>query len=93
MSNPFHGLLQLHVVKDDAWTLPTEFESYLLQVGLGGGFHDLSANEGASREGYFLNNHVFADGLTNGTTVSVDDIDDTIREACFNEQGTETKCS
>ena len=51
MSDPGNGLVQIGIVKDDGGTLASEFEGDLLQVGLGGSLHDLTANESATSEG------------------------------------------
>jgi hypothetical protein len=82
------SLLQVHIVEYDTKVLSAKFERDLLQAGLSRGFHDPAPNKGAACEGYRVDNHAFADGLTCGSTVSIDHIHDTIREARrFNKQG------
>ena len=50
MARPGDGLLHVRIIKDDVGALSTELESDLLQVGLGGSLHDLTANESATSE-------------------------------------------
>ena len=50
MGSPVDGLLEVGVVEDDVRGLAAELESDRLQVGLGGGLHDLATNKCAACE-------------------------------------------
>jgi len=80
---PVNGLLEVCVVEDDVRALSTEFKGDALEVALGSGFHDFSADENRTGEGDLSDTMVFGDGLTNDWSVSNDEVKDTRGEASF----------
>jgi len=83
MSCPVNGLLEIRIVEDDVRALSTQLEGNVLEVALGGGLHNLPANEGRTGECDLLDTVVLADGLTDGVSVSDNEVEDTRGEANF----------
>lgn len=83
-------MLEIGIVVDDVGRLSSEFESDLLQVGLGGSGHDLTTNSGRTSEGDLLDLEVGRDGGTDSVSVSSDDIDDTRGEDLSDERASES---
>jgi len=83
VSCPTNGLLEVGIVKDDVRALSTQFECDILEVALGGGLHNLPADEGRTGERDLLDPVVPADGLTDGVSVSDNEVEDARGEADF----------
>ena len=83
MSCPVDGLIEVRVVEDDGRTLSTELEGNVLEVALGGGLHDLPADEGRASEGNLFDTRVLGDGLADGRSVPNNEVEDTRGEASF----------
>ena len=81
VGSPIDGLVDIRVVEDDVRALPTKFKSDVLEIALGGSFHDLSAGDGRASEGDLLDKWVLADRLTDGASISDDQVEGTSREA------------
>ena len=89
---PRDGVVNVGVVENNVGGLATKLESNLLQVALGGGLEDGTANKGRTSEGDLVNVHVAGDGSSSDTAQAGDDVNDTRREASFLDQlgGVET---
>lgn len=83
---PGDGVINVGIVEDNVGGLATELEGDLLQVGLGGGLEDHTANKGRTGEGNLVNVHVGRDGSTGGATETGDDVDDTGGEAGLDDE-------
>ena len=79
-SGPLDGLVEITVVKDDVGRFPTEFERYGLEVGSGRGLHDLTTDGTGTGKGDLADLGMFRDGSSDGRSVSIDDVDDTLYE-------------
>jgi len=85
MSCPVDSLIEICVVEYNVWALSTKLKGDILEVALGGGLHDLSADEGRTGEGNLVDTMVLGDGLTNSISVSNNKVEDTRREASFTD--------
>lgn len=83
---PRDGVVNVSIVKDNVGRLATQLKGDLLQVTLGSGLQDGTANEGRASEGNLVNVHVGGDGSTSSATETRDDVDDAGREASLNDQ-------
>lgn len=83
---PRDGVVNVGIVEDNVGGLAAELEGDLLQVTLGSGLEDHTANQGGTSEGNLVNVHVAGDGGTGGATETGDDVDDTGREAGLDDQ-------
>lgn len=83
---PRDGVVNVGIVEDNVGGLAAQLEGDLLQVTLGSGLEDHTANEGGTSEGNLVNVHVAGDGGTGGATETGDDVDDTGREAGLDDQ-------
>lgn len=90
--SPGDSVVDIGVLEDNVGGLATELKSNLLQVRLGSGLQDHTANEGGTSEGDLVDVHVAGDGGTGNTAKAGDDVDDTGREASLNNElgGVET---
>jgi hypothetical protein len=79
MSDPRDRLFQVCVVKDNGWTLASELQRDLLQVGLRGGLHDFTADKGGASKCDLVNIHVLRDGGPSRITVSSKNVHDTLK--------------
>lgn len=86
-SSPLDGLVEIGVLADDVGRLASQFEGDLLQVGLGSGLHNGSANEGGTSEGNLLDVHVRCNGGASDLAVTADDVDDTGWEDILDQLG------
>ena len=83
MSSPVNRLLEIRIRKDDSRTLPTKFESDVLEVALRSGLHDFPTDEGRAGERDLLDGGVVGDRMTGNGSVSDDEVEDTRGEAGF----------
>ena len=83
MGRPIHSLVQICVIKDDVWALPTKLKRNRLQIALRSSLHDLPPDESAAGEGDFLNFQVRGNCGAYGCAVASDNVDGTRREAGF----------
>ena len=83
---PGNGVVNVGIVEDNVGRLATKLEGNLLQVALGGGLEDGTADQGGSGEGDLVDVHVAGDGRTSDTAESGDDVNDTRGEASFLDQ-------
>lgn len=79
--SPGDGVVNVSVVEDDVGRLATQLKSDLLEVALGSGLEDGTADHGGTGEGNLVNVHVAGDGGTGNTAETRDDVDHTSREA------------
>lgn len=78
---PRDSVVNVGIVEDNVGRLATQLESDLLQVTLGSGLQDHTANDGRTSEGNLVDVHVVGDGVTGHTTETRDDVDNTGGEA------------
>jgi hypothetical protein len=71
------GIVDIGIVKDDVGTLSTELERDLLQVTVCGLFEDLLSDSGRTSEGDLVDSWRGSKGLSDGRTVTDNDVDDT----------------
>lgn len=90
MRRPRRSLFNVCIIEDDIRTLPSKFESDLLQVALRCRLHDLATDEGATGECDLLNQWMFTDRLANGLAITGDNVDDARREPSFLDQTTDS---
>lgn len=83
MSRPIHSLVQICVIEDDVWALPTKLKRNRLQIALRSSLHDLPPDESATSESDFLNFQVRGNCGAYGCAVASDNVDGTRREAGF----------
>lgn len=86
--DPGNGVVNIGVIEDDVGALPAQLECDLLQIGASSCFHDLTANDCATGEGYLVDVHVGGNGGTGDLAETGDDVDDTWREAGFLDEAT-----
>lgn len=79
--SPRNGVVNVRIVEDNVGRLATQLQSDLLQVALGSGLQDRTANKGRTSEGHLVNIHVVRDGVTGDTSETRDDVDNTGGEA------------
>lgn len=79
--DPRDGLLDIGIVEDDVGGLATKLEGDLLQVGGGSSLHDLATNESRAGESDLVNVHVGRDGSTSNLAETVQQVENTGREA------------
>ena len=87
VSCPIDCLFHIRIIEYNVGTLASELQSNGFQVALCRGLHYLAADKGAAGECDLVDVHVLADGLSNGVSVTCNDVDDAGREACFVDQG------
>lgn len=78
---PRDGVVDVSVLEDDVGGLAAQFEGDLLEVALGSGLEDGTADGGGTGERNLVNVHVAGDGSTSDTTETGDDVDHTSGEA------------
>lgn len=78
---PRDGVVNVSILEDDVGGLATQLEGDLLEVALGRGLEDGTADHGGTGEGDLVNVHVAGDGSTSDTTETGDDVDHTRGEA------------
>jgi hypothetical protein len=83
MGRPIHCLVKICIVEDNVWALSTEFKGDVLEVAPSRGLHDLSASEGRTGEGDFIDMGVLADRLTNGVPIADNEVKHTRGETSF----------
>jgi hypothetical protein len=83
MSRPIHSLVQICVIKDDVWALPTKLKSNRLQIALRSSLHYLPPDESAAGECDFLNFQVRGNCGAYGRAIASDNVDGARREAGF----------
>lgn len=70
-------MFEISIVVDNVGRLSSEFESDVLQVGLGSGGHNLTTDSGRTSESDLFNLEVRRDGGTDSVSVTGNDVDDT----------------
>jgi len=84
--SPGDSVVDIGVLEDNVGGLATELKSNLLQVRLGSGLQDHTANESGTSEGDLVDVHVAGDGGTGDTAETGDDVNDTGREASLDNK-------
>lgn len=74
---PRDGVVNVSILEDDVGGLATQLEGDLLEVALGSGLEDGTADSSGTGEGNLVNVHVAGDGSTSDTTETGDDVDHT----------------
>lgn len=74
---PRDGVVNVGILKDNVGRLATQLEGNLLEVALGRGLEDGTADSGGTGEGDLVDVHVAGDGRTSDTTETGDDVDHT----------------
>lgn len=74
--DPMNGFLDIGVIKNDVGRLASELERHLLQVGRGGGLHDLAAYGGGAGEGDLVDIHVRSKSCACGLAEARDQVED-----------------
>jgi len=80
-SGPLDSRLEISILEDDVGRLSSQLEGDLLQVGRSSSLHDLSTNRSRSSEGDLSDLGVLGDGRTDDGSISVDDVDNTLRKS------------
>lgn len=78
---PRDGVVNIGIFEDNVGGLATQLEGNLLEVALGSGLEDGTADGGGTGEGDLVNVHVAGDGSTSDTTETGDNVDHTRGEA------------
>lgn len=84
---PLDGVLDIGVVEDDVRGLAAELEGDLLQVGIGGGAENGTADEGGTSEGNLVDTHVGGHGGTGDAAETGDQVNDTLGETGLVNEG------
>ena len=92
MGSPADGLFQISVVENDVGTLSSQFESDGLQIRLGSGFHDFTADKSTSSERNLVDLHVRRNGGPNSLPVAGHNVHDTVGNASFFYDLAHTDC-
>lgn len=74
---PRDGVVNVGILEDNVGGLATQLKGNLLEVALGSGLEDGTADSGGTGEGNLVNVHVAGDGGTSDTTETGDDVDHT----------------
>jgi hypothetical protein len=90
-ARPRDGLVNVGVVEDDVGRLSAQLESDVLEVGRGSRLHDLSADEGRTGEGDLHDLHVRGDRVSDGESVPVDNVEDSLGETGLEREGSDTE--
>ncbi len=85
--DPRDRVLNVGIVENNVGRLAAELKGDLLQVGLGCGLEDGSANDGRASEGDLVDVHVRGNGCTSSLTKSRDDVDDTSGDTSLLAEG------
>lgn len=92
-ASPRDGLINVRIVEDDVGRLSSELESDVLEVGRSSGLHDVSTDESRSSESDLQDLHVGSDGVSDGQSVTVDDVENTLGKTGFEGESGDSESS
>jgi hypothetical protein len=84
--SPINSSIEIRIVEYDGRRLSAQFQCDLLQIAGCSSFHDRATRDRGTREGHLVDSHMRGDSCTGRLSESREDVDDTRREASFNDK-------